>query len=263
MRWVLLLLAVVAAGCGSTYAAKGSVMFSAEPGMVAEDAPAPETARRAAWDADGRAKSELLTALTASYGDTARPVGTPEERAGQERLLIYSGQFSVAVGNIEDAQEAARAMAEGLGGYFQSLKADTITLRVPAKRWEEAVAGVRKIGRVLDRAIDAADVTEEVVDLQLRLRNAQKLMKRFEELLEKAETVEAALKVEKELARVRVEVERLEGRLNFLADRIAFSTLTIRFVKAAEASVRPQALPFPWLTELSLESLLGLEGGAR
>jgi hypothetical protein len=154
-------------------------------------------------------------------------------------------------------------MAEGLGGYFQSVTKDSITLRVPANRWEEAMAGVGELGRVLDRAIEAADVTEEVVDLRLRLRNAQKMMTRLEELLARAESVEAALKVEKELGRVRTEVERLEGRLKFLGDRIAFSTLTIAFRQVQETTVRPQALPFPWLSRLSVENLLGLPGGAR
>ena len=169
----------------------------------------------------------------------------------------------LAVGNVEEAQNAARGMAEGLGGYFQSITKDSIVLRVPAAKWEDAVSGVGEIGRVLDRAIEAADVTEEVIDLKLRLRNAQKMMTRLEELLAKAENVEAALKVETELGRVRVEVERLEGRLKFLGDRVAFSTLTIRFRQVQETAARPQALPFPWLTRLSIENLLGLPGGAR
>ena len=81
--------------------------------------------------------------------------------------------------------------------------------------------------------------------------------------LAQAETVEAALKVEKELNRARTEVERIEGRLGFLPDRIAFSTITIGFTPAASAPDRPQALPFPWLRQLGLGNLLGLTEGTR
>ncbi len=189
--------------------------------------------------------------------------GEPVAPASAKRLLVYSGRLDAAVGNIDEALDAARAMAEELGGYFQSLTDKTITLRVPASRWEEALARVAAIGRILNRRIEASDVTEEVVDLKLRLRNSLALGKRLEELLQMAKTVQETLEVEKELTRIRTEIERLEGRLQFLSDRIAFSTLLIRFVEVSNAPTRPQALPFPWLQALGLNRLLGLSGGVR
>ena len=191
------------------------------------------------------------------------PAGPSPLPAAGERLLIYSGRFSVAVPSVEEAIEGARRMSDRLGGWVQALRDDTIVIRVPAARWEESLAGLRDLGRILSRAIEAQDVTEEVVDLHLRLRNAQVLRKRLEELLAQAETVEVTLKVETELNRIRTEIERLEGRLQKLSDRVAFSTLTIGFVPVQQAPTRLQALPFPWLRELGLEGLLGLRGGVR
>jgi hypothetical protein len=75
--------------------------------------------------------------------------------------------------------------------------------------------------------------------------------------------VEETLAVEKEPTRIRTEIKSLEGKLAVLRDRVAFSTLVPTFVPVGDAPVRPQALPFPWLSELSLERLLGLSGGAR
>ncbi|MCU0727586.1 MAG: DUF4349 domain-containing protein [Planctomycetes bacterium] len=69
--------------------------------------------------------------------------------------------------------------------------------------------------------------------------------------------------MEKEPTRIRTEIKSLEGKLAVLRDRVAFSTLVPTFVPVGDAPVRPQALPFPWLSELSLERLLGLSGGAR
>lgn len=187
----------------------------------------------------------------------------PAAPATVERLLVYSGRFQVAAGDIDQALDDTKAMAKDLGGYFQSLSDHTITIRVPARRWDEALARVAGIGRILNRQIDAADVTEEVVDLKLRLRNARALGKRLEELLDLAKTVEETLKVETELNRIRTEIERIEGRLQFLSDRVAFSTLVIMFTEAATAPTRLQALPFPWLRDLGLNNLLGLPGGVR
>ena len=209
-------------------------------------------------DVRGRVERSFIVDfdVEAGNGDAPAPATT-------QRLLVYSGHLEAAVGNVDEALDAARAMAEELGGYFQSLSDQTITIRVPAKRWEEALTRVAAIGRILSRRIEAADVTEEVVDLKLRLRNSLALGKRLEELLAMAKTVEETLKVEKELNRIRTEIERLEGRLQFLSDRIAFSTLVIQFIEVTNAPTRPQALPFPWLRALGLNRLLGLSGGGR
>ncbi len=206
--------------------------------------------------------AEKVGALIGDFEPAARE-GEPAAPVSVERLLVYSGRLEVAVGNVDEALGAARVMAKDLGGYFQSLSDQKITLRVPANRWEEALARVAAMGRILKRRIEAADVTEEVVDLRLRLRNSLALGKRLEELLQMAKTVEETLKVEQELNRIRTEIERLQGRLQFLSDRIAFSTLVIEFVEVWSSPSRPQALPFTWLRALGLNRLLSLSGGVR
>jgi len=248
-------LVLLAAGCGSLAPARG-----APRAVLASEEVAMDSAGLVAGPGRAGAGGSPEAVLAVTAGDSPEP--SPLPSAGP-RLLIYSGVFSVAVPSVEDALEAARRMAESLGGWVQALHDDTIVIRVPAARWDEARAGLRDLGRVLSRAIEAQDVTEEVVDLRLRLTNARALRKRLEELLAQAESVEVTLKVEAELHRVRTEIERLEGRLKLVEDRVAFSTLTIRFVPVEQAPTRLQALPFPWLRQLGLETLLGLSGGVR
>ena len=271
----LLLLALFVAGCHSL-GANEKYAYDAEPsmeqasGLVASPAKVAGTTGRSSLSmGDGVWENTIgasMDSLDSAFIDDFDVVAASAEQptpVSAERLLVYSGRLDAAVGNVDEALDAARAMAEELGGYFQSLSDETITIRVPASRWEEALARVAMIGRILNRQIEAADVTEEVVDLRLRLRNSLALGKRLEELLQMAKTVEETLKVEKELNRIRTEIERLEGRLQFLSDRIAFSTLVIRFVEVTNAPTRPQALPFPWLRALGLNRLLGLSGGGR
>ena len=271
-KLALMLLAFSVAGCRSLGANKmtaydQSPSMERAAGLVAEPSMVLSPIGGLPFSQDDGALADSVRAesMTTLIGDleTGMQEGEPAAPASAERLLVYSGRLETAVGNIDEALDVARAMAEELGGYFQSISDQTITLRVPASRWEEALTRVAAIGRILNRRIEAADVTEEVVDLRLRLRNSLALGKRLEELLQMAKTVEETLKVEKELNRIRTEIERLEGRLQFLSDRIAFSTLVIRFVEVSSAPTRPQALPVPWLQALGLNRLLGLTGGVR
>ncbi len=267
MCLALLLLALFVAGCSSLVASE-KYAYDAEPSMEQASgivAPPAKAARSflSMPDSHDNAGDTVFLSGAAFIDDFDVMAGSAEQPTpvSAERLLVYSGRLDAAVGNVDEALDAARAMAEELGGYFQSISDQTITIRVPASRWEEALTRVAAIGRILSRQIEASDVTEEVVDLRLRLRNSLALGKRLEELLGMAKTVEETLKVEKELNRIRTEIERIEGRLQFLSDRIAFSTLVIRFIEVTNAPTRPQALPFPWLRALGLNRLLGLGGG--
>ncbi|MCU0724650.1 MAG: DUF4349 domain-containing protein [Planctomycetes bacterium] len=251
----------------------------AAPGCASAAAARPEhEAARRTFDVAaslGAGMAEGLVAAQPDAGEAARHdlavitdfhlAGAPGEPGpgAARRFIVYSGAFRLATGSVPEALDAARKLAESLGGHFQSLEESVITIRVPAARWDEALARLPSLGRILSRRIEAADVTDEVVDLSLRLKNARALGDRLAELLAKATTVEETLAVEKELTRIRTEIESLEGKLAVLRDRVALSTLVLTFVPAGDAPVRPQALPFPWLAELSLERLLGLSGGGR
>ncbi len=174
------------------------------------------------------------------------------------RVLIYSAGLQLAVTDIQKALARAQELAEEAGGYLQSMSQSQITVRVPAKAFEEVLGKLEAMGQVLDKSIQANDVTDEYVDLALRLKNAEALRDRLLAILEKATTVEDMLKVETELNRVREEVERLKGRLADLDRRIAYSTIEIAFVEAATPTAkkrRPQA-PFRWLDDLGVESVL-------
>jgi hypothetical protein len=104
----------------------------------------------------------------------------------------------------------------------------TLTLRIPADRFDEATAGVRPLGKVEQLDVSVEDVTEQYMDLEARLANARRLEERLLQLLEtRTGTLEQVLAAERELARVRTEIELYDGRLRQLASRVSLSTLTI------------------------------------
>jgi len=180
------------------------------------------------------------------------------EPAKNRDLVIYTARFTMAVYEVNRGLDAVEKIARDNGGYLGHKKDREITVRVPRGRFEAMLAAVNGIGDVLHREIQAEDVTDEHVDLEIRIKNARAMQRRLTDLLTRA-SVKDALEIEKELHRVTEELERLEGRMKVLKDRIAFSTITVIFEPRNAQIVAARArLPFPWLQALNLPSLLSL-----
>ncbi len=193
-----------------------------------------------------------------AVGANAAPVAAAvAERAP---ILIYTAQISMAVFEVNASLGRVEAIGRELGGFLAKRDDQSITVRVPAAVFDEAVKRIEGVGDMLHRNVTAEDVTEEFRDLEIRLKSARAVQARLTELLAKAVKVEESIAIERELDRVSGEIERVEGRIKFLKDRAAFSTITVRFEpKATEqvggAKVR---LPVPWLYDINLPRLLRL-----
>ena len=182
---------------------------------------------------------------------------TPHLATIEPRKVVYTGRFEIAVADPAGAVARTKALAEKMGGYMQQMTRSSIVFRVPAARFDEAVTALEAFGPVFSKAVRAQDVTEEYVDLEIRLKSAKALLAKLLALLAKAQDVKAALAVEKEVARVRAEVEALTGKLNRLRNQVAFATITAQFRGSAEAPAELKvSLPFWWLPTLGLERLL-------
>lgn len=189
------------------------------------------------------------------------PADAANSPAASERMLVYRGEVRVEVARPEDAGRAFLAQVAAWGGYLQSQQGATWTVRLPAQRFEEALAALRAAGRVLDESRQANDVTEEFLDLGIRLDTARKARERLLEVLAKAEKVEDVLKVEAELRRLTEEIERMEGRRKYLADQVALATLSATFQAIAQAPPPPprpkQRSRFPWINRVGADAMMG------
>ena len=152
-------------------------------------------------------------------------------------MLIRTGSASIEVEKLDPAIVKVRQLATQLGGYVANsaisggrdqVRSATLELKIPAARYDQAVSGLGGIGRVEAVNTSVEDVGEEYVDVTARVTNAKRLEDRLVGLLS-ARTARLAdvLAVERELARVREEIERYEGRLRFLRTRAAVSSLTV------------------------------------
>lgn len=183
----------------------------------------------------------------------------PAEPASPERMLVYSGQVRVEVAKPQDLMANFREQVTKWGGHLQRQDDWTLVVRVPASKFEEAFQWVRGSGRVLSESRQTGDVTEEFIDLGIRLDNAKKSRDRLLEVLQRAEKVEDILKVEAELRRLTEEIERMEGRRKFLSDQVALSTIEATFQPLTEVPVskrvrRPSR--FPWINAVGAEQMM-------
>ncbi|MEM9420597.1 MAG: DUF4349 domain-containing protein [Planctomycetota bacterium] len=177
------------------------------------------------------------------------------------RQVIYSGRLTVLSPDPTAAIDRVRQLAEENGGYADSVRGTRIQIRVPAAKFDATMQAIAELGLVTDRTIDAADVTEKMFDLEIRLDNLEAMRNRLKTLLDKAEKVEDMLAIEKELGRIVGDIEQLKGQLRLMKDRVALSTINVTFnTPAGTASgVAGRVRPFRWVNGVGGEAF----GAAR
>ncbi len=154
-----------------------------------------------------------------------------------DRLILRTGQASIEVDSLEAGMARLREVARRLGGFVadaavrsgrDQTRMATLELKVPSARFDELTEGLQPIGRLEYVNVSAEDVSEEFVDLTARAANGRKLEERLIELLRtRTGKLQDVLSVERELARVREEIERIEGRLRYLKSSAQLSTLSV------------------------------------
>ena len=152
-------------------------------------------------------------------------------------MIIRTGQAFIEVEKVDPAVLKIRQLAAQVGGYITNssmsggrdqIRQATLELKIPSPKYSDAVESLSTIGKVETVTSNAQDVGEEFVDVTARVTNARRLEERLISLLaNRTGKLDEVLRVERELARVREEIERYEGRLRYLSSRVAMSTLTI------------------------------------
>jgi hypothetical protein len=194
----------------------------------------------------------LTLALTTACGAETRPdtvpASAPAAQAatgtasgeGQEsaRKVIRTADLGLEADDPAEARRKASELVEREGGFVatsevtasehQDRSSVALVLRVPADRFSAVLSSLRAMGTHVSRErVAGQDVTEEWVDLEGRLRTQRALEEQMLGILKDAKTVKDALDVQKELATVRGEIERIEGRTRLLRDRTSLATITL------------------------------------
>jgi Domain of unknown function (DUF4349) len=219
---LILVLALLLSACGGS--APATQTSAPESGGVAAPAPA-------APAADNRALEQ------APAGGSQSSTGqAPADQQGIDRLVIKTADLSLEVESVRDAETAIRTLSTKLGGYVVKVETSGtdenltshITFRVPAQRFDDALAGVQGLAKkVLSRTVGGEDVTEQFVDLESRTRNLEATRDRLLTFLDKATKVEDALSVNNSLSDIQGQIEQAKGRMQYLKQSAALSTITV------------------------------------
>jgi len=161
------------------------------------------------------------------------------------RKVIRTGRIDLVVATYDEARTKLDALLKAAGGYVDSTQVQhfqgavsnaTLVLRIPQDAFGTLLPKLRELGEISAESTNAEDVTDQYVDIAARLASAKTLEKRLLELAaDRSSGVEALLAVERELARVRGEIESYEGRMRQWNDQIAMSALTLSISTKAPA----------------------------
>ena len=160
-----------------------------------------------------------------------------------DQKIIRIADIKVEVTNVSESAERVKDVAKRYDGLIQSSSvyagiqnrySGTVVIRVPAERFDDALADIVAIGRVLSSSVTADDVTEEYVDLVAQRDSLSNQLTQYNRLLAKGQNVSEILVVQKEIERVQVQLDRIVGRMKYLDSRTSFSTITVSLSEPAQ-----------------------------
>ena len=228
----LILPLFILAGCGSGLSSRPAPGDSAAKTTTSEGFVADSTNKKA-----GRSEQNpALTQVSLKQADQSQSMAE-----AMDRKIIRDAELTLEVGTAAEVQRKISSIAETLGGFVVTSESklrqigDTkqelevkLVVRVPATQFGTALDQIRNTGsRVIQEKITGQDVTEEFIDLEARVKTQKALEAQFLEIMKQAHKVEDALEVQRQIADVRTEIEKLEGRKRFLENRASLSTITV------------------------------------
>lgn len=185
--------------------------------------------------------SEPIAAESNAAGDLAEQKvtggGAMPSTADLARKIIYTAEVSMVVEKLNPAQQKLMELVRKSGGYIAETNVDGASgtprhgrwkIRVPVAGYQNFLDAVSKIGEVQTLTTDSSDVSEEYYDIEARLRNKRVEEKRLIDHLNRSTgKLSDILLVEKEISRVRGEIERMQGRMRVLQNLTSLTTVTI------------------------------------
>src|SRR5262245_17998012 len=242
---ILTILMIALSACYSTKHSRDAVSISGSPAAGIEKA-----------RSDGAYGASQVAAGSASAPRRSTAISTeallPDEKqvsldsagAAQAfmRKVIQNAEMTIETDKPDEGQQKIGVIAEKHGGFVviseskhneaasQNVASTVVNVvvRVPAQKFQATLDEIRAVGgRILHEKSSGQDVTEEYIDLEARIRTKKALEAQFLEIMKQARKISDAMEVQTQLAEVRTEIERLEGRRRFLENQSALSTVNI------------------------------------
>ncbi|MDR0474772.1 MAG: DUF4349 domain-containing protein [Treponema sp.] len=151
-----------------------------------------------------------------------------------DRMVTYSASLELSVKNTGVTREILLDQVKNNNGFIVRETENYIATRIPAENMENFINVARTLGKIENETKTGTDITDQYRDNVIRLENIKNIRDRYLALLEKANTVSDILGIEKELERINIEIDLLEGKIKYAESSVAYSSITIRFREKAK-----------------------------
>ncbi|MER6519322.1 DUF4349 domain-containing protein [Streptomyces sp. NPDC001553] len=237
-----------------TAAALAALSLAGALALTGCSASSGDEARSSSADKAAVGPREAAPQQGAAQGKPGAAAPSAGADAGQKPVtvrphIIRTATLAIETTNAQKALSAARTAAENAGGYVgnESTRRDddgrmtsTVTLRVPGERFDSVLGALEGGGKLLNRKVEAQDVTEKVADVDSRVRSQQASVARVREMMDKASALSDVVMLESELSRRQSDLESLLAQQTALKDQTALGTITLEVSEPAPKRAAPE-----------------------
>ncbi|MFC1954843.1 DUF4349 domain-containing protein [Chloroflexota bacterium] len=194
------------------------------------------------WDVTEESRPEMaMPTPPPVVVNTGKPGSDLNLQSDPDRMIVRRGDIALVVEDVPITIDRITVMADSYDGYIVNSRVwkererliGSIAIRVPAEHFDDTMRMLREIAvDITSESSTSQDVTEEYVDLSAMLENLEATEAQLFSVMQKAETVEDILNVQRELSRVRGEIERAKARMQYLERTSATSLIQIQLVQS-------------------------------
>lgn len=176
---------------------------------------------------------EMAEESVAASEDIYQESGYSDQAASSqyERKLIRTGNVTLEVQTLSEAEDKIAAWAKSLGGFVTNASTwemgANFTVRIPSERFDDAMSQVGTFGRVTNRNVSSQDVSDNYYDLQARLNTKYILRDKLNSYLSQAKDIKDLLEIERQLNKVLEDIDSTESRFKRLAGQVDYSTIYV------------------------------------
>lgn len=177
-----------------------------------------------------------------------QPVDEIELQEVTKKKIIKDGRLGIRVTDLEGTKSRLDTLINHYGGYYASEKLNNsdwetsyyLKIRIPSANFMQFIHDAETgVGEVLYKEIEARDVTDQFIDLETRLENKRSYLKRYNDLLSRANSISEILEIEEKIRALEEEIESTTGRLKYLSDLVDYSTLDLTISKQKNFKYNP------------------------
>ena len=198
--------------------------------------------------ADMTMAEETVLADQQTQIDSSPLIDEIENQEVTKKKIIKDGRLGVRVTDLENTKSRIDTLIIRHGGYYANESLNNsdwetsynLKIRIPSENFMKFISDIEAgDGEILYKEIDARDVTDQFIDLETRLENKQNYLKRYNDLLVKANSIKEILEIEEKIRALEEEIESTIGRLKYLSDLVDYSTLDLTISKKRNFKYNP------------------------